>query len=293
MSFFAKSALALGFVSLVAADECNGVDQGGMTLPADVCLNIVDGGIEYSYEYTCDDDDMGLFSQYIGADCSGDAAMTNSTDDMGVNMTCGATDCEYALMTEYSFNDTWGSSTTMSPWSTTGAARRLAATTTTTTTSSPMWTTDMWTTDDMWTTNDWSWTTSEGIDCDDYGFPNSMEVALATGECSEVVEWGAYAAVVCQEDLGLYIGIFNSSTCADDNLLLGFPLFGDNDTCTTVTCGNYVTTSTPSDTTTDSGTTSDSDDDTTENPNDDGNSAASMDHLVALCFALIALVAGN
>jgi hypothetical protein len=128
--------------------------------------------------------------------------------------------------------------------------------------------------------------TTEDIDCDDYDFPNSMEYAVATGGCT-LFNGTFYADITCHED-SLYFAIWNgTSTCDnDDTIVAAFPLEMGGD-CEEATCDNSVaTTSDPS------GTTSDSDD-TTENPNGDGNSAASMDHLVALCFALIALVAGN
>jgi hypothetical protein len=128
--------------------------------------------------------------------------------------------------------------------------------------------------------------TTEDIDCGDYDFPNSMQIAYATGGCSETEFFGnatAFSDIVCYEE-SLYLVFFNGSACDNDTIVFAFPVEGDGE-CEEATCSNSVaTTSDPS------GTTSDSD--TTENP-DGGNSAASMDHLVALCFALIALVAGN
>merc|ERR1740123_1108427 len=97
------------------------------------------------------------------------------------------------------------------------------------------------------------------------------------GGCTEIEEWGAFSDIVCYED-SLYLALYNGSTCDNDTIVFAFPVEGDGE-CEEATCSNSVTTSSDP-----SGTTSDSD--TTENP-DGGNSAASMDHLVALWLVFV------
>jgi len=95
--------------------DCNGLNVMGLyTWPADICLNSMESGFQTSHMIACNSDGNGELQMWFDADCQGSPLMAMSVDTMfdvssmpgGIEMICGQTDCDYALVRSYDINGT-------------------------------------------------------------------------------------------------------------------------------------------------------------------------------------------
>jgi len=176
-----------------ASEDCNGLSmmENGtavVTYVTDVCQQRFEDGISYSYKYTCNDEDEGVYSYWDGPFCQGNGTSGPVEDfypeDEGYSMMCGGVDCPYAMMQGWESmeddNDTFVS-----------------------TTSSPM---------------NFTYSTEEPDDCDDSANVTGLDayewaVAMSV-QCDEMEYNGTtyYVNWECEDD-ELYVAYYTNSVC--------------------------------------------------------------------------------